>query len=214
MRKLSPNSRRMPASLLAAFQPAFLSPSLNHKNLYMATAALCVVDGPQVEDRSVKAFGPDGELRRKRFSQDSARRLAELRTVVAVWDRRRSRIVSIHFYGESRIPLKSRLRAGTRYSYLEQVSDRRTWRHKGLPYQAMDAATGRVESPEIIDRAIRLLFQQVPTSIMSSDVPNVTVPKPIMRPTNVVSIEAGRTKLSKKAAAPRHAEVVEFRRAA
>lgn len=180
----------------------------------MAAASAVCAKVCSEDDRSVKAFGSDGELRRKRFSQESAKRLAELRTVVAVWDRRRTRILTIHFYGDSRIPLKSRLKAGTRYSFQEQVADRRAWTHKRLPYQAIDAQTGFVEQPEIIDQYIRLLFQAVPASIMASGVPKVTVQKPGMRSAPVISIEAGRTKLSEKAAAPRRAEVVEFRRAA
>ncbi len=82
------------------------------------------------EERPIRCFGPDGANRR-RYSVESAEYLVSRKSVVAV--RHKGAIVSIHFYGESRMPIQSRLKAGTRYSYKEQVGDRHRWTHARLP---------------------------------------------------------------------------------
>ncbi len=170
----------------------------------MAAASAVSVDACS-EDRSVKAFGSDGQLRRKRFSQKHARELAELKAVIPQWDRRGQKILCIHFYGESRIPVKNRLKAGTIYVYQEQIDSRRAWTHKRLPYRAVDAATGFVEPPEILDRYIRRIFLEVPLSIMCQV--DVT---PKRKLAEVISIDTGRQKLIEKRSSARQAELVAF----
>lgn len=153
----------------------------------------------------MKAFGPDGQLRRKRFSQESARFLAQVKAVIPQWDRRGKQIICIHFYGESRTPVKNRLKAGTIYTYQEQVADRKAWTHKRLPYRAMDASTGHIETPEVIDSHIRSLFCAVALSIMCNGTKHVTATK-----AQVISIEVGRKKTRIKGISRPPAEVIAF----
>jgi hypothetical protein len=68
-------------------------------------------------DRQVRSFCSEG-LPRRRYSMESAEAMVKRKQVIAVRDRK-GLIVSIHFYGESRLPIKNRLKAGTRYSYQE-----------------------------------------------------------------------------------------------
>lgn len=82
-------------------------------------------------ERLVRSYCAEG-LPRRRYSQESAEALVKRKAVIAVRDRKGA-ILSIHFYGESRLPLKSRLKAGTRYSYQELVGEgRRRWNHSRL----------------------------------------------------------------------------------
>lgn len=69
--------------------------------------------------RPVRSYSAEG-LPRRRYAVSDAEWLIQRKVVVAVRNRR-GEVVSIHFYGESRIPIKSRLKAGTRYSYQEVV---------------------------------------------------------------------------------------------
>lgn len=69
--------------------------------------------------RPIRSFSSEG-LPRRRYAVSDAEWLIQRKIVVAVRNRR-GEVVSIHFYGESRIPIKSRLKAGTRYSYQEVV---------------------------------------------------------------------------------------------
>jgi hypothetical protein len=83
------------------------------------------------EERLVRSYCSEG-LPRRRYTQESAEALVKRKQVIAVRDRKGG-IVSIHFYGESRLPLKNRLKAGTKYSYQELVGEgRRRWNHSRL----------------------------------------------------------------------------------
>jgi hypothetical protein len=117
--------------------------------------------------KTVKAFGPDGG-RRRNYSVEDAEYLAGRRTVIAVRNRR-GIILTIHFYGESRIPLKSRLKAGTKYSFREPLKAGCAWSLKRLPWGAVDAATGYVLPPEALTREMMAMFQQVPLSITARE---------------------------------------------
>jgi hypothetical protein len=172
----------------------------------MTAAAAVLMQLRPVEDRSVKAFGPDGQLRRKRYSQESARFLAEVKTVVPQWDRRGTKILCIHFYGESRTPVKNRLSAGTVYAYREQIESRKAWVHKRLPYKAVDAATGFVEPPQVLDLYIRRIFLEVLISIMANDEQKPPVTQKLAP---VIPIDSGRVRLREKQAS-RKAAVVAF----
>lgn len=79
-------------------------------------------------ERLVRSFCSEG-MPRRRYSMESAEALVKRKAVIAVRDRK-GNILSIHFYGESRLPIKNRLKAGTRYSYQELVGEgRRRWNH-------------------------------------------------------------------------------------
>src|SRR5206468_3974065 len=71
------------------------------------------------KERLVRSYCSEG-LPRRWYSQESAESLVKRKAVIAVRDRKGT-LLSIHFYGESRVPIKNRLKAGTRYSYQELV---------------------------------------------------------------------------------------------
>lgn len=81
---------------------------------------------------SIKTFAADGR-RLRSHSFESVARLEQLKLVI-VQRNRKGDILCAHFYGQTRTPLTSRLKAGTRYSYRELVGDgRRRWSHSKLP---------------------------------------------------------------------------------
>lgn len=84
-----------------------------------------------IREKLVRSYCSEG-LPRRRYSQESAEALIKRKAVIAVRDRKGT-ILSIHFYGESRLPIKNRLKAGTRYSYQEQIGEgHRRWNHSRL----------------------------------------------------------------------------------
>jgi hypothetical protein len=169
----------------------------------MTAASAVSVHTRQVkQDRSVKAFGPDGILRRDRYSQVKALLVIKNKRAVGIWNRRRERILCLHFYADASVPVKNRLRAGTVYAYQEQVESRKAWTHKRLPHKAVDAATGFVLTPKMLDLHIRRIFLEVLLSIMADDEQTVT-----RELAPVISIETGRAKLREK---QRKAAVVAF----
>jgi hypothetical protein len=137
-------------------------------------------------DRSVRALAPDGALRRTRFSQDDAKFLVGRNLALAKWNRTRTRISCIQFFGDLAEPITPRrwLKTGTRYSYREEVEGGCAWTHKRLPYGAVDAESGYVEPPEVLEAQMRALFCEVPLSILH-------------QPAKVISIDAGRRKTTK-----------------
>lgn len=143
------------------------------------------------EDQSVKVLGPDGGLRRRRFSQADARALEARRVVLAKWNRDETRILFVQFYGDRECPAKPQRwhKTGTRYSYPEVIAGEKCWTHKSLPYRAMDAQLGYTEAPPVIDAHIRALFLAVPLSIAAG--------QQNKKRANVVSIATGRKRPAK-----------------
>jgi hypothetical protein len=128
----------------------------------------------ETSERSVRAFGPDG-ARRRNCTPETAERLASLKLVIAQRNPKTGAITVIHFCDhESRIghgshvPLQARLKAGTRYSFREQIGDGHGWAHHRLPYVAMDAALGRIEPREVVDQHVRALYRGVELSVMAA----------------------------------------------
>lgn len=151
-------------------------------------AATAVVD--QMEDRSVRALGPDGGLRRRRFSQQDAKALLARKVVLAKWNHDETRILFIQFFGDQDRPDRPNRwhKTGTRYSFPETVGAYDVWSHKPLPYRAMDAQLGYTEPRDVIETQVRMLFSGVQLSIAAA-------PKKRAR---VVSIEAGLRNLQRK----------------
>src|SRR5690348_14669634 len=110
----------------------------------------------------IPAYGADGS-RRRALPLDAVLRLESLKLVV-VQRNRKGAPVCVHFYGESHMPVQTRLKAGTRYSYREQVATGHTWTHHRLPHAAVDAALGRVEPWEVVDAHVRAMYRGVELS--------------------------------------------------
>jgi hypothetical protein len=118
----------------------------------------------------IRAFGPDGVLWSRRFSLEKAEQHVRLKRAVAQRNRR-GVITCIHFYGESRKPLHSRFKPGTRYSHQEVVGCRRRWTHRNLPSVPVAAGLTAGEFWEQIDLARRLAFQGVANSVLVEQLP-------------------------------------------
>jgi hypothetical protein len=122
-------------------------------------------------DRQVRSFCSEG-LPRRRYSMESAEAMVKRKQVIAVRDRK-GLIVSIHFYGESRIPIKSRLKAGTRYSFKELIGDgHQRWNHSRVYRPEDRKLDGFASLPAAqYSRAYRILesepFRAVQISITS-----------------------------------------------
>jgi hypothetical protein len=122
----------------------------------------------------VRSYCSEG-LPRRWYSPESAEALVKRKSVIAVRDRR-GVIISIHFYGESRLPIKNRLKAGTRYSYQEMVGEgRRRWNHSRLNQPDQRKLDGFASLPAAeYSRAYRILesepFRAVQISISASGI--------------------------------------------
>jgi len=146
---------------------------------------------PAVDHRPVKAFGPDGALRSRRFSQKDAEWLAQRGLVfVTRWSRRRDRIICIQFFDESGILTKPQrwLKTGTRYSYPEMIADHAVWTHKPLPYGMIRADLQAPSNTEAVNDALRNFFAGAALS-------TVATPASKSAPPNVVSIESHRPRV-------------------
>jgi hypothetical protein len=136
----------------------------------------------QAVDRPVKAFGPDGALRHSRFSQADAQALHR-RGVIFVrrWDRTRTRIICIQFYGDSDVLTRPQrwLKTGTRYSYPEMIENRSVWTHKPLPYGMIRRDLNEPSNTEAVNDALRSLFAGPTLSTVATPVPKSARPKPV-----------------------------------
>jgi hypothetical protein len=143
-------------------------------------------------NRVVKALGPEGGLRSRRYSQEEARGLLRAGVVVAIWNKRGDRIVCIQFYGDQQIPTKPQrwLKTGTRYSYPEQVGNRRVWTHKPLPYRMVRADSHEPFSSVAINDRLRSLFAETMLSTA------VVEPATRQNVAPVVSIELHRPRVA------------------
>lgn len=137
-----------------------------------------------MDRRLVKAFGSDGELRGRRFSQKDAEWLAKRGLVhVTRWNRTRDRIICIQFFGDSEVLIKPQrwLKTGTRYSYPEQVGNHKVWTHKSLPYRMVRADSDEPFNSVAINDRLRSLFAGPALSTVTAE------PEPAR---NVVSIDS------------------------
>lgn len=122
----------------------------------------CAVrDGRRVEawDRSNNRLRP--------YSIEQAEALSAAGRVVAKRNRR-GIITSIVFYGDVSAPLRLRRPQNVRFTEMEFVGENRSLRHKPLPYRAVDAATGYLESRKTIDLIVQSLFRGVTNSCFVS----------------------------------------------
>ena len=114
----------------------------------------------------IPTFGPEGQRRRALLLEDLL--VLESRKIVFLSRQiKNGKVLSAHFYGESRHPY-CRPKAGTKYSFRESVGDSKVWQHKTLPYRAMNMATEYLEPRQAIDRYIRALFAGVAHSCLVS----------------------------------------------
>jgi hypothetical protein len=115
----------------------------------------------------IPTYGADG-LRRRNHSLETVLYL-ESRKAVVVRRTRKGEVVSARFYGESSTAIRTRLKAGTRYSYLEQIGGHRGWAHSRLP-QIPVAGAERLLNTELaaeLDYERRLAFRAVQVSVRS-----------------------------------------------
>jgi hypothetical protein len=81
----------------------------------------------------IPTYGADGARRSRDYSLASLLRMEAANTAI-LRRGRRGNVQCAYLYEDSRVPIEARLRAGTRYSYQEQLDDgRKRWAHKRLP---------------------------------------------------------------------------------
>lgn len=114
----------------------------------------------QSADRSVKVLGPDGGLRRRRYSQQDATQFVERGlATVARWNRTRTTIICIQFVGSDSPSRPQRwLKTGTRYSYTEIIGNRQVWTHKPLPYSLVRRDLDEFATIEQVNERLGALF--------------------------------------------------------
>jgi hypothetical protein len=95
-----------------------------------------------VKVSAIPTYGPDGS-RRRAYSLESVLYFESRKTVYV--QRRNGVVRYAHWYGDSVMPLQSRLKAGTRYSHREQVGDRKAWTHRPLPIYRVEKAKTTAE---------------------------------------------------------------------
>jgi hypothetical protein len=113
----------------------------------------------------ITTYGADG-LRRRNHSLETVLYL-ESRKSVVLQRTRKGQVVCAHFYGNSSIPIRTRLKTGTRYSYLEQIGHRHGWVHSRLPRIPVACGQGltNYELTAEIDYERRLAFRAVQVSV-------------------------------------------------
>jgi len=81
----------------------------------------------------------------------------EYRNQVILRRGRRGKVLSAHFYGDARQPLRCNL--ATKYTKRETIAGSyKLIQHKPLPYRAADAAHGFTATPAQIDLLLRCWF--------------------------------------------------------
>ena len=115
----------------------------------------------------IPTYGADG-VRRRDHSLETVLYL-ESRRAVVLQRTRKGEVVSARFYGESSTGMRTRLKAGTRYSYLEQIGGHRSWAHSRLPRIPVAGAEGLLnnELAAELDYERRLAFRAVQVSVRS-----------------------------------------------
>jgi hypothetical protein len=114
---------------------------------------------------NVPTYGADG-LRRRNHSLDTVLYL-ESRKAVIVQRTRKGEVVCAHFCGDSAMPIRTRVKAGTRYSYLEQIGGHPGWVHRPLPRIPVVGARGLAnrELAAELDYERQLVFRAVQVSV-------------------------------------------------
>jgi hypothetical protein len=113
----------------------------------------------------IPTYGADG-LRRRNHSLETLLYL-ESRKAVVLRRTRKGEVVCARFYGESSIAIRTRLKPGTRYSYLEPIGGHRGWAHSRLPRIPVACAeelTNKEFAAEI-EYQRRLAFRAVQVSV-------------------------------------------------
>lgn len=118
-----------------------------------------------MKDVYIPTFRADG-IRSRNHSLETIARLEQLKRVI-VQRNRRGQPVCAHFYGDSRLPLEARFRAGTKYSFKALHADHQVWELKSLPYSAANAQTQYGGSREDVDVHVRAMFLGVGRSILA-----------------------------------------------
>jgi hypothetical protein len=116
----------------------------------------------------IPTYGADG-LRRRNHSLETVLYL-ESRNAVVLRRTRKGEVLRAQFCGESYTPIRTRVKAGTRYSYLEQIGSHPGWTHSRLPRIPVARAqelTNKEFAAEI-DNERRLAFRAVEVSARKS----------------------------------------------
>ena len=112
---------------------------------------------------AIPTYGADG-LRRRNHSLETLLYMESRKTAV-LQRTRKGEILRAQFCGESSV--RSRLKAGTRYSYLEQICSQHGWVHSRLPSipVACPQALTNNELAAEVDYQRRLAFRAVQVSV-------------------------------------------------
>jgi hypothetical protein len=82
---------------------------------------------------SIPTYGADGVRRSRDYSLESLLRMESAKTAI-LRRGRRGNVQCAYLYEDSRVPIETRLRAGSMYSYQEQLENgRKRWTHRRLP---------------------------------------------------------------------------------
>lgn len=143
-----------------------LGPTGSKSDLITSTSGRTLFCPIPISYMRIRTFGPDGE-RRRALLLENLLALEGRKMVYLQRQQRTGKVLSAHFYGESRHPF-CRLPGGTKYSFREPAGDRKIWQHKRLPYGAMNADSGYSYDHQVIDRFVRALFSGVAQSCLAN----------------------------------------------
>lgn len=120
---------------------------------------------PESENmRRIPTYGPEGQ-RRRALLLDDLLVLESRKMVVLQRGIRTGKVLSAHFFGEHYCAVKTKPKAGTKYSYQEQLGNRRRWTHSRLPRIPVEAGLSCSEFAARLDTLRRLSFHAVTLSI-------------------------------------------------
>ncbi|MGI8962354.1 MAG: hypothetical protein ACR2IV_21875 [Bryobacteraceae bacterium] len=114
---------------------------------------------------NIRTYGADG-LRRRDHSLETVLYLESRKTAI-LHRTRKGLVVRAQLCGESNSPIRTRVKAGTRYSYLEQIGARHSWAHRRLPripVACAQALTNNELAAEV-DYERRIAFRAVQVSV-------------------------------------------------
>ena len=113
----------------------------------------------------IPTYGADG-VRRRDHSLETVLYMESCKTAV-LRRTRKGEVVCARFYGESSVAIRTRLKPGTRYSYLERIGGHRGWTHSLLPRIPVPGAQELTnnELAAEVDYERRLVFRAVQVSV-------------------------------------------------